>query len=278
MHAYEWHDLEDFSNIHAETEGFLGFRKDFDTENAKNKKRYWLFSVDIAEGSGGDYSIINVFEVLPMDHNDIKNSINPGAMYDFFKIEQVALFRSNEHTIEDFSKILYTLALEVFHGENVKMVIEYNTYGSILLKYLSTIFPARNEFEDEMVLRFKHRHDSKVIKHGLKLNSANKAVFCQNFKKLVESNRVQINEFETVTESSVFGSLKNGSYGAQLGHDDIIMSCVNSTEFFNTTAYADYIEELLDIIPHETVTVMEEILFKDNTNSGDLQYDIYDII
>jgi hypothetical protein len=278
MHAYEWHDLEDFSNIHAETEGFLGFRKDFDTENARDKKRYWLFSVDIAEGSGGDYSIINVFEVLPMDHEDIKNSINPGAMYDFFKIEQVALFRSNEHTIEDFAKILYTLAIEVFNGENVKMVIEYNTYGSILLKYLGTIFPARNDFEDEMILRFKHRHDSKVIKHGLKLNSANKSVFCQNFKKLVESNRVKINEFETVTEASVFGSLKNGSYGAQLGHDDIIMSCVNGTEFFNTTAYADYVEELLDIIPHETVTVMEDILFRDNTNSGDLQYDIYDII
>lgn len=278
MGPYDWHDLDDFSNIHTETKGFLGFRKDFDTEDAKNKKRYWLFSVDIAEGSGGDYSIINIFEVNPMDHVDIKNSINPGAMYDFFRLEQVALFRSNEHTIEDFAKILYTLSIEVFNGENVKMVIEYNTYGSILLKYMSTVFPSRNEFEDEMVLRFKHRHDSKVVKHGLKLNSANKSVFCQNFKKLVEGNRIKINEFETVTEASVFGSLTNGSYGAQLGHDDIIMSCVNSTEFFNTTAYADYIEELLDFIPHDTIQIMEEVLYKDNTSPGDLQYDIYDII
>jgi len=278
MDVYDWQDLDDFSNIHAETEGFLGFKKGFDTEDAKDSKRYWLFSVDIAEGSGGDYSIINVFEVLPQAHEDIKNSINPGAMYDFFRLEQIALFRSNEHTIEDFSKILYTLALEVFHGENVKMVIEYNTYGSILLKYMSTIFPSRNDFEDEMVLRFKHRHDSKVLKPGLKLNSVNKSVFCQNFKKLVEHNRISLNEFETVTEASVFGSVKNGSYGAQLGHDDIIMSAVNSTEFFNTTAYADFVEELLDYIPTETVHVMEEVLYKDNTDAGDLQYDIYDII
>ena len=278
MHAYKWEDLDDFSNIHAETEGFLGFSKDFDTEDANNKKKYWLFSVDIAEGSGGDYSIINVFEVKPMEHEDIKNSINPGAMYDFFKLEQVALFRSNEHTIEDFAKILYTLSLEIFNGENVKMIVEYNTYGSILLKYMSTVFPSRNEFEDEMILRFKHRHDSKTVKHGLKLNSANKSVFCQNFKKLVEGNRIKLNEFETITEASVFGALKNGSYGAQLGHDDIIMSCVNSTEFFNTTSYADYIEELLDFIPQDTVNIMEEVLYRDNSSSGDLQYDIYDII
>jgi len=278
MHVYKWEDLDDFSNIHAETEGFLGFAKDFDTEDANNKKKYWLFSVDIAEGSGGDYSIINVFEVKPMEHEDIKKSINPGAMYDFFKLEQVALFRSNEHTIEDFAKILYTLSLEIFNGENVKMIVEYNTYGSILLKYMSTVFPSRNEFEDEMILRFKHRHDSKTVKHGLKLNSANKSVFCQNFKKLVEGNRIKLNEFETITEASVFGALKNGSYGAQLGHDDIIMSCVNSTEFFNTTSYADYIEELLDFIPQDTVNIMEEVLYRENSSSGDLQYDIYDII
>jgi len=129
-----------------------------------------------------------------------------------------------------------------------------------------------------MVLRFKHRHDSKVLKPGIKLNSVNKAVFCQNFKKLVEHNRISLNEFETVTEASVFGSVKNGSYGAQLGHDDIIMSAVNSTEFFNTTAYADFVEELLDYIPRKTVHVMEQVLYRDNTDAGDLQYDIYDII
>jgi hypothetical protein len=60
--------------------------------------------------------------------------------------------------------------------------IEFNTYGSILLQYLQTVFPQRNEFEDEMVLRFKHRHDSKTLKAGLRLKADNKAVFCQNFK------------------------------------------------------------------------------------------------
>ena len=45
--------------------------------------KYYLFSVDIAEGNGGDYSVINIFEVEPMDDFDIENTVSPGAMYDF---------------------------------------------------------------------------------------------------------------------------------------------------------------------------------------------------
>jgi hypothetical protein len=199
-------------------------------------------------------------------------------MYDFFMINQVAVFRSNEHPIEDFAKILYTLAIDVFNSENVKMIIEFNTYGSILLQYLSTVFPGRNDFEDEMVLRFKHRHDSKVPKAGLKLKSDNKAIFCQNFKKLIETNRIKINDITTVQEASLFGTVKNGSYAAQMGKDDTIMTCITATEFFGTTDYADYVEELLDVIEPEKHELMEKILFKDSDVQGDMQYDIYDLL
>tara|TARA_B110000971_G_scaffold221997_1_gene272411 strand:- start:8793 stop:10619 length:1827 start_codon:yes stop_codon:yes gene_type:complete len=273
-----WHDLEDFENIQIDTKGFLGFSPGFDPEDAKDTQRFYLFSVDIAEGNGGDASVVNIFEVEPMADNDIIESVTPGAMYDFFRFNQVAVFKSNEHVIEDFAKVLYTLAVEIFNPENVKMIIEYNTYGSILLKYLTTLFPARNEFEDEMVLRFKHRHDSRVLKPGIKLKSDNKSVFCQNFKKLIENNRIVINHTETVNEASLFGSLKNGSYGAQMGNDDIIMTSITATEFFNTTDYADYVEELLDFIDQDKFALMEKTLYKENDQAGDMQYDIYDLI
>jgi hypothetical protein len=275
---FVWHDLEEFENIHIDTKDCLGFHPDFDTEEASESNRYYLFSVDIAEGNGGDYSVINVFEVEPMEDKHIREFINPGAMYDFFKLNQVALFRSNEHTIEDFAKILYTLSVDIFNSENVKMVIEFNTYGTILLKYLQTVFPGRNDFDDEMVLRFKHRHDSRTLKPGIKLKADNKSVFCQNFKKLIETNRIFINDIDTVHEASLFGVVRNGSYGAQMGNDDIIMTAITATEFFGTTDYADYIEELLDSIEPEKHSLMEEVLYKDQDTSGDLQYDIYDLL
>jgi hypothetical protein len=213
-----------------------------------------------------------------MSKKEIKDTENPGAMYDFFKLDQVAVFKSNEHPIEDFSKILYTLAIDVFNSENVKMLIEFNTYGTILLKYLQTVFPQRNDFDEDMILRFKHRHDSKGVKPGLRLRSDNKAVFCQNFKKLIEGNRININEVETVNEASLFGVNKSGNYSAQMGHDDLIMSAIISTEFFGTTDYADFIEEILDVIDEKLHDFMEETLYKDNQSQGDLQYDIYDLL
>ena len=274
----QWYDFEEFDNIHIDTKGYLGFDPDFDVEDAANSQRYYMFSVDIAEGNGGDYSVINIFEVVPMEDEHIENFVSPDAMYDFFMLNQVGVFRSNEHPIEDFAKILYTLAVDIFNAENTKMIIEYNTYGSILLEYLRTVFSGRNDFEDEMILRFKHRHDARTLKPGIRLKSDNKSVFCQNFKKQIELNRIKVNDIETVQEASLFGVLRNGSYGAQMGHDDIIMTAITATEFFGTTDYADYVEELLDVIDQDKVKLMEKVLYRDLDVQGDLQYDIYDLL
>ena len=278
MQKYVWHDMEEFDAAKLDTKGFLGFHPDFDTEEARYSENYWLFTVDIAEGNGGDYSVINVFKIAPMSDREIEHVNNPGAMYDFFKLEQVCVFRSNEHVIEDFAKILYVLAIDIFYFENVKMIIEYNTYGTVLLQYLRSIFPQRNDFDDDMIVRFKHRHDSRTLKPGIKLRSDNKAIFCQNFSKLHKHNRISVTDEETVKEASLFGTLPNGSYGAQMGNDDIIMTAITATEFFNTTDYADYIEELLDFIEDSKHAKMEEVLYRDTQDQGDLQYDIYDLI
>lgn len=271
-------ELDQFEDISIDVKEALEFHPDFDVEMCRTEDRYWLFTVDIAEGNGGDFSVINIFEVIPMDKKEINNVNTPGAMYDFFKLEQVGRFRSNEHVIEDFAKILYTLAIDVFYSENVKLIVEYNTYGTVLFQYLRTIFPQRNDFDDEMVVRFKHRHDSKTLKPGIKLKSDNKAIFCQNFAKLYKNNRINITDEETVNEASLFGKGRNGGYAAQMGHDDIIITAITATEFLNTTDYADYIEELLDIIDEDLHEEMERVLYRDTDTQGDLQYDIYDLL
>jgi hypothetical protein len=271
-------ELDQFEDISIDVKEALEFHPDFDVEMCRTEDRYWLFTVDIAEGNGGDFSVINIFEVIPMDKNEINNVNTPGAMYDFFKLEQVGRFRSNEHVIEDFAKILYTLAIDVFYSENVKLIVEYNTYGTVLFQYLRTIFPQRNDFDDEMVVRFKHRHDSKTLKPGIKLKSDNKAIFCQNFAKLYKNNRINITDEETVNEASLFGKGRNGGYAAQMGHDDIIITAITATEFLNTTDYADYIEELLDIIDEDLHEEMERVLYRDTDVHGDLQFDIYDLL
>lgn len=278
MKKYIHNEFDQFDYISIDVKDYLTWDPDFDVEICKDGGNFWLFSVDIAEGNGGDYSVINIFKIDPMNEQEIQNVVNPGAMYDFFKFKQVAVFRSNEHVIEDFAKILYTLSVDIFNPENVKMVVEYNTYGTVLFQYLGTVFPQRNDFDEEMIVRFKHRHDSKTLKPGIKLKTDNKAIFCQNFAKLYKINRLDLTDESTIVEASLFGTLRNGSYGAQMGNDDTIMTAITGTEFFNTTDYADYIEELLDVIDPDVHDAMERILFKDNSEQGDLQFDIYDLL
>ena len=275
---YVHHDLEDFENIHINTEGFLSWHPEFDPEMAKESDKYFTFSIDIAEGNGGDYSVINMFELVPIEEKQMDVLLNPSSMQDFFGLKQIGIFRSNEHVIEDFAKILYTLSVEVFNPENLKMVIEYNTYGSILIKYLETIFPRRNEFDEEMIVRFKHRHDARVLKQGIRVKSDNKPVMCQDLKKIAEQNRIVFDERTTVEEASMFGTLKNGSYGGQHGNDDVIMSCVTVCQLLQTVDYADMVEELLDVIEPELYEKMETVLNKDFEGDGTLQFDIYDIL
>ena len=55
-----------------------------------------------------------------MTKKEIDNVPTPGAMYDFFKLNQVGVFRSNEHVIEDFAKCLYIIGVDLLYGEKKK--------------------------------------------------------------------------------------------------------------------------------------------------------------
>jgi hypothetical protein len=255
----------------------LLWHPDFDIEEVKEQHNYWLFSVDIAEGNGGDYSVINIFQVAPMAIEDFDKVVSPGSMMDFFGLNQVGRFKSNQHPIEDFAKVLYILGFEVFYSENMKMLIEWNTFGSELMKRMETVFPQRNEFDEECIAKFKHRIDARSLSYGLKIKSDNKPILCQNFKKAIIQNRIMITDTDTVEESTTFGKLLNGSYAGQSGNDDMIMSSINASEFLNTVDFTEYVEELFDLVDLNIQTRIEDILERD-LKGGDLNYDIYDLV
>lgn len=255
----------------------LLWHPDFDIEEVREQHNYWLFSVDIAEGNGGDYSVINIFQVAPMAIEDFDKVVSPGSMMDFFGLKQVGRFKSNQHPIEDFAKVLYILGFEVFYSENMKMLIEWNTFGSELMKRMETVFPQRNEFDEECIAKFKHRIDARSLSYGLKIKSDNKPILCQNFKKAIIQNRIMITDTDTVEESTTFGKLLNGSYAGQSGNDDMIMSSINASEFLNTVDFTEYVEELFDLVDLNIQTRIEDILERD-LKGGDLNYDIYDLV
>ena len=269
-------EIPEFEDENIEYAGLL-WDPDFNLDEIEEDTNYWVFSIDIAEGNGGDYSIINIFKIEIMDEQDWKKITSPGSFVDFFRLRQIGRFRSNEHTIEEFAKAVYILSFDMFHSENVKLIIEWNMFGGELIKRLETVFPQRNEFDEEMVVKFKHRIDARTKNFGLKIKKDNKPIFCQNFKKYITQNRIIIKDKKTVYEASTFGKMPNGTYAGQLGHDDLIMTSINSSEFFFTLDFSDFVEEIYDTVEESLQTKIDEILEKDS-KGGNLNYDIYDLV
>ena len=273
---FEHKEIPEFDDAEIDYSGLL-WKPGFNLDEIEEDYNYWVFSVDIAEGVGGDYSVINIFQIKMLDLKDWGGVTTPGSFVDFFGISQVGRFRSNSHTIEEFAKSLYILSFDLFFSENVKLIIEWNMFGGELIKRMETVFPQRNEFDEESVVKFKHRVDAKTKSFGLKVKKDNKPIFCQNFKKYISQNKISIYDKDTVKESSTFGKLPNGSYAGQLGNDDLIMTCINSSEFFTTLDFSDFVEEIYDEIDPSIQNKIEEILEKDS-KGGNLNFDIYDLV
>ena len=273
---FEHKEIPEFDDAEIDYSGLL-WKPGFNLDEIEEDYNYWVFSVDIAEGVGGDYSVINIFQIKMLDFKDWGGVTTPGSFVDFFGISQVGRFRSNSHTIEEFAKSLYILSFDLFFSENVKLIIEWNMFGGELIKRMETVFPQRNEFDEESIVKFKHRVDAKTKQFGLKVKKDNKPIFCQNFKKYISQNKISIFDKDTVKESSTFGKLPNGSYAGQLGNDDLIMTCINSSEFFTTLDFSDFVEEIYDEIDPSIQNKIEEILEKDS-KGGNLNFDIYDLV
>lgn len=271
---FEFRSIIEMEDLNIDYSGLL-WEETFSFDEI-DEEHYYVFSVDVAEGSGGDYSVINIFEIDVMDKADWTNLNNPSSFLEFFRLKQIGLFKSNERPIDEFTKILYTLIVDIFYVDNLKVVLEWNTFGGEVLNRLSTVFPARNNFDEEVVVKFHHRLDAKSKKFGLKLKSDNKPIICQNFKKLTFQNRITLLKDSTIEEAMKFGKVK-GKWQGQAGHDDEIMTSINASEFFKTIDYSEFVEEKYDYIDENTQREIEEILNRD-IDGGNLNYDIYDLV
>ena len=252
----------------------LKWDPDFDLIELEDDKNFFLETVDLAEGVGRDYTVINIFKVEPLDDIDIDRLNSPGSIADFFRLTQVGLFRSNLHNIEDFSKILYTMNVKVFDQENLRMIIEYNTYGSELIKNLVTLYPSNNDFDEETIVRFHHRAGAKTKNPGIRMNKDTKVIYCEKFKKVISSGQLILKEKKTIQEGRMFSRNANGSYSAQSGNDDIIMTSVTASAFFETLDYYEIIEEYFDHMEDSKQKKIDGIL----DSSGDDSDNLYDMM
>jgi hypothetical protein len=213
----------------------------------RRKEYKIVVSVDISEGLGQDYSVVNIFKISNKSKDVIEvQKNNYKSLVDFFKLEQIGLFRSNIISIKQLSELLYLLCFEYFNPENVKVVLELNNYGNTLLAEMPHVFDGNNNYGSSIFVRYKHRIDSTEEKVGLKVGE-NKNILVKDYQDLMLSKGFSINNEDTIREITTFvkhtTTAGNIRYAADVGHDDTVMTIVNSTSIFSKNEFKEMVDE-----------------------------------
>jgi len=259
---YEWRELIDLHDTGINYDK-LTWHPKFDLDKVSDTDQF-VFAIDYAGGGGGDYSVINIFKLIPMPLNAINKQVKYYDESDFFSLLQVGIFRNNKQDIDEFQIILETLMFRIFKADQVKVVMEMNFEGNRLWDRLEK----HDEFWDDIFVHTKHRMDATRLQPGTKLNSKNKKQYCEDLKNAVKSGRIIPTEKNTFYELSVFGINNKGSYSSQSGHDDIPMSMVSLTVYFGTPQHVEQVELVYEEIDSKYKSAIEKKL-DDPTQDGD---------
>src|SRR6056300_1667924 len=174
-----------------------------------NKDHDYIMTVDVSKGRGQDYSTATVIDI----------SVRP--------FKQVAIYRNNTISPILLPNIIYKYA-KVYNEAYV--VIESNDQGTLVCNGL---------YQD---LEYDNIHMESAIKAdriGIEMNRKVKRLGCSAIKDILENQKLQIVDENTIMEISTFVS-KGQSYEASDGnHDDLMMNLVMFGYFVSTQFFAD---------------------------------------
>jgi hypothetical protein len=206
-----------------------------------------IISVDISEGLGQDYSVINIFKINVKPDEVIESQGNSYTnLSDFFCLEQIGIFRSNHVSVKQLAEIFYVLLFEYFNYENFKVVLELNNYGNEFLAHLPGLFEGNNNYGSSVFFRYKHRVDSTEEKIGLKVGE-NKNMLVKDYQDCMDKRNFLITNEDNIREITTFvkhiTSSGNVRYAADMGHDDTVMTLVNASSVFAKYEFREMIED-----------------------------------
>ncbi len=224
-----------------------------------------ILSVDISEGLGQDYSIINIFKISPKPIDLIDaQKMSYKSIVDFFRLEQIGIFRNNFVSVKQLSELLYMIVFEYFYYENVKVVLELNNYGNTLLAEMPHVFDGNNNYGSSIFFRYKHRADSLDEKVGLKVGE-NKNLMVKDYQELMQNKGFVITNEDNIREITTFvkhvTTSGNIRYAADNGHDDTVMTVVNTTSIFAKSDFREIVEDYANkMVDKSFMTYVNECL------------------
>ena len=207
------------------------------------KNALYCMVVDTAQGKEQDYSAISIFDISQIPYR------------------QVAKYRSNQISPMLYPDIIFQI------GKKYNMawiLLEVNDVGSQVAETLHYDL----EYENIIVTSMKGRAGQQVgggfgknIQLGIRTSKQLKRIGCSTLKEMIESDKLIISDFDTISELTTF-AVKHNSYEAEEGsNDDLAMTLV----IFSWLVQQRYFKDLTDLdirkkLADEQMRALEEDL------------------
>ena len=260
-----WREIDTFMD-YPDMSNYLKWHPNFDPTDENNSNEKFVFTVDIGDGVGRDYSIINIMHLIPQSISTVRKTKNWIDETSFFRLKQVGIFRSNVHSVEELAKMLELLIFDVFNYENCKIVLEINFKGHIVFEKIQR----NKEFFPEIFLYTRHSLANETLKLGIKLQKDNREAYCRELRNLVKDKKIVLTENRTFIELSSFGINSVGRYESQLANDDVAMSVVNLVSLFDTTDFYDMVEDIYDKSSKLYKSAVDKVIASEDRESDDM--------
>lgn len=171
--------------------------------------RTYCMTVDVAEGQGLDYSTFSVFDVTQIPY------------------VQVAKYKNNKIAPLLFPTVILQAARKY---NDAFILVEINSIGL----QVSDILHFELAYDNLIKIQVKGKQGqmstpgfTKKVAYGLKQSVQTKNIGCANLKALVESDKLIINDADTIMELTTFSAEKKSFKAEEGNHDDLAMTLVN---------------------------------------------------
>lgn len=255
------HDFDQLDEADIPYKGILTWHPFFETKELDNPEAYFALKIDLGGGDGGDYSVINIHQILPMTIDEMKHIEYFIDEKDFFKQVQIGILACNTLDVPQFADMAYKLVTSLFRLDNFKIVLEVNYDGKRFIEHFVAVHGPRNVLDEDFhFVKYRHRVDDKVLKSGIKMTEPVKKALCSQIKDRIKFGQLVVCEKGTVLEMLNFTKNDNGTYSATSGHDDRIMTEILATSFFDTEDFYEFIEEMMPNCPEAFLNEVERIM------------------
>lgn len=169
----------------------------------------YCLTVDVAEGQNLDYSAFSIIDVTSIPYR------------------QVAKYKDNKITPLLFPTVIIQAAKKY---NDAFVLVEINSIGLQVADILHHELAYENLIKIEMKGKQGQQHSpgfKKKIAFGLKTTHQTKITGCANLKTLIESDKLIVNDADTIMQLTTFSADKKSFKAEEGNNDDLAMTLVH---------------------------------------------------